>query len=391
MKEFLYKVNLNGVTVERREWAETKETLAKRLQLQGLIILSIELVKGTHKFNNCWTDKEIISFSYQMELLFNAGLPLRRIMELLIKKTSKIPYGSIKASIERGQSLAQVLEEHGLSALAVAIITAGEASGTLGTSFSLIKQFYEKRLLYRKKIVRTMIYPAFLLVLMIVFFLVTMFVILPNFRQVFITMHVELPWMTKLLFALSDILKEHYMIIMFSFCICCLGVTFLYRQKYIKYRVHKYIWNRGISLDWLAGIQYMSLLQIWSILLDSGISIIDSVKITQGLWLNCYGKVQSDALIEDLKSGHSFQSSLKDNHIGTPFIWDIVIVGEESGELVTMLAHCANYYETILDSYIKTLERLLEPILLSIMGLGIGILVATIMVPIFNSVSALGH
>ena len=56
-----------------------------------------------------------------------------------------------------------------------------------------------------------------------------------------------------------------------------------------------------------------------------------------------------------------------------------------------MLAHCANYYETILDAYIKTLERLLEPILLSIMGLGIGILVATIMVPIFNSVSALGH
>ena len=69
----------------------------------------------------------------------------------------------------------------------------------------------------------------------------------------------------------------------------------------------------------------------------------------------------------------------------------MVIVGEESGELVTMLAHCANYYETIIDTYIKTIERPLEPILLSIMGLGVGILVATIMVPIFNSVSALGH
>ncbi|MCF0158247.1 MAG: type II secretion system F family protein, partial [Veillonella sp.] len=77
--------------------------------------------------------------------------------------------------------------------------------------------------------------------------------------------------------------------------------------------------------------------------------------------------------------------------IGNPFIWQMVAVGEESGELVAMLRHCSKYYDSLLNQYITRLERLMEPILLSIMGIGIAILVVSVMYPLFTSISSLSY
>ena len=91
-----------------------------------------------------------------------------------------------------------------------------------------------------------------------------------------------------------------------------------------------------------------------------------------------------------LCKGHSFCESLKSSSVGNPFIWQMVAVGEESGELVAMLNHCSHYYESLLTQYIARMERLMEPILLTIMGVGIAILVISVMYPLFTSISSLG-
>ncbi|MDU2116488.1 MAG: type II secretion system F family protein [Veillonella sp.] len=91
-----------------------------------------------------------------------------------------------------------------------------------------------------------------------------------------------------------------------------------------------------------------------------------------------------------LLSGHSLEESLRTGQIGNAFIWQMVSIGEESGELVKMLNHCGCYYESILSKYIARLERLLEPILLTLMGIGVAVLVVSVMYPLFTSIANLG-
>ena len=113
------------------------------------------------------------------------------------------------------------------------------------------------------------------------------------------------------------------------------------------------------------------------------------MKLTKQVWRNDWGKIGTEQVIEKLQGGYSFQESLKSSSIGNSFIWQLVTVGEESGELVAMLEHCYEYYDSTLNQYIARLERLMEPILLSIMGIGIGILVVSVMYPLFTSLSSL--
>ena len=134
---------------------------------------------------------------------------------------------------------------------------------------------------------------------------------------------------------------------------------------------------------------YTSMLKIWALLLEAGLSIIQTVEITQPLWPNLYGRECSEYVKKELLSGHSLYESLEAAHIGNTFIWQMVSIGEESGELVTMLNHCGRYYELILSKYIGRLERLLEPILLTVMGIGVAVLVVSVMYPLFTSISSL--
>lgn len=132
------------------------------------------------------------------------------------------------------------------------------------------------------------------------------------------------------------------------------------------------------------------MLKVWALLLDSGISIIHTMNITRPLWGNMYGAECSEKVEAKLLSGHSFEESLRTENIGNPFIWQMISIGEESGELVKMLHHCGHYYESILSKYIARLERLLEPILLTLMGIGVAVLVVSVMYPLFTSIAKLG-
>ena len=135
---------------------------------------------------------------------------------------------------------------------------------------------------------------------------------------------------------------------------------------------------------------YTSMLKVWALLLDSGISIIHTMNITRPLWGNLYGTKCSEQVEAKLLTGHSFEESLRNGHIGNDFIWQMVSIGEESGELVKMLDHCGHYYESILSKYIARLERLLEPVLLTVMGIGVAVLVVSVMYPLFTSIAKLG-
>lgn len=378
----------NNETIKGLIWADSEQEVGTRLKRDGYKIykITLQVNKKKHK----WNHTMVVDVTYQLGLLIESGVPLRRALQLLCQGKRGLLYTALYESIERGQTLSQALRSESCPAIALALLESGEAAGTLGESLQYISRHYDWERQLRQKVISAISYPLFLLVLMNIFFLVTILFIIPSFEKVFTTMHITLPVMTRALFALGQGLKNHPIVVVILHCVGLGAMIFAYHQQSIKRKVHRWLWQLAHRYQWMTCIYYTSMLKVWALLLDSGISIIHTMNITRPLWGNIYGAECSEKVEAKLLSGHSFEESLRTENIGNSFIWQMISIGEESGELVKMLEHCGHYYESILSKYIARLERLLEPILLTLMGIGVAVLVVSVMYPLFTSIAKLG-
>ena len=378
----------NNETIKGLIWADSEQEVGTRLKRDGYKIykITLQVNKKKHK----WNHTMVVDVTYQLGLLIESGVPLRRALQLLCQGKRGLLYTALYESIERGQTLSQALRSESCPAIALALLESGEAAGTLGESLQYISRHYDWERQLRQKVISAISYPLFLLVLMNIFFLVTILFIIPSFEKVFTTMHITLPVMTRSLFALGQGLKNHPIVVVILHCVGLGAMVFAYRQYSIKRKVHRWLWQLAHRYQWMTCIYYTSMLKVWALLLDSGISIIHTMNITRPLWGNMHGSECSEKVEAKLLSGHSLEESLRTENIGNSFIWQMISIGEESGELVKMLEHCGHYYESILSKYIARLERLLEPILLTVMGIGVAVLVVSVMYPLFTSIAKLG-
>ena len=378
----------NNETIKGLIWADSEQEVGTRLKRDGYKIykITLQVNKKKHK----WNHTMVVDVTYQLGLLIESGVPLRRALQLLCQGKRGLLYTALYESIERGQTLSQALRSESCPAIALALLESGEAAGTLGESLQYISRHYDWERQLRQKVISAISYPLFLLVLMNIFFLVTILFIIPSFEKVFTTMHITLPVMTRSLFALGQGLNNHPIVVVILHCVGLGAMVFAYRQYSIKRKVHRWLWQLAHRYQWMTCIYYTSMLKVWALLLDSGISIIHTMNITRPLWGNMHGSECSEKVEAKLLSGHSFEESLRTENIGNSFIWQMISIGEESGELVKMLEHCGHYYESILSKYIARLERLLEPILLTLMGIGVAVLVVSVMYPLFTSIAKLG-
>ena len=389
MEAYEYVVkDKNNETIKGLIWADSEQEVGTRLKRDGYKIykITLQVNKKKHK----WNHTMVVDVTYQLGLLIESGVPLRRALQLLCQGKRGLLYTALYESIERGQTLSQALRSEGCPAIALALLESGEAAGTLGESLQYISRHYDWERQLRQKVISAISYPLFLLVLMNIFFLVTILFIVPSFEKVFTTMHITLPVMTRALFALGQGLKNHPIVVVILHCVGLGAMVFAYRQYSIKRKVHRWLWQLAHQYQWMTCIYYTSMLKVWALLLDSGISIIHTMNITRPLWGNMHGSECSEKVEAKLLSGHSLEESLRTENIGNSFIWQMISIGEESGELVKMLEHCGHYYESILSKYIARLERLLEPILLTLMGIGVAVLVVSVMYPLFTSIAKLG-
>ncbi|MDU4878306.1 MAG: type II secretion system F family protein, partial [Veillonella dispar] len=366
----------NNETIKGLIWADSEQEVGTRLKRDGYKIykITLQVNKKKHK----WNHTMVVDVTYQLGLLIESGVPLRRALQLLCQGKRGLLYTALYESIERGQTLSQALRSESCPAIALALLESGEAAGTLGESLQYISRHYDWERQLRQKVISAISYPLFLLVLMNIFFLVTILFIIPSFEKVFTTMHITLPVMTRSLFALGQGLKNHPIVVVILHCVGLGAMVFAYRQYSIKRKVHRWLWQLAHRYQWMTCIYYTSMLKVWALLLDSGISIIHTMNITRPLWGNMHGSECSEKVEAKLLSGHSLEESLRTENIGNSFIWQMISIGEESGELVKMLEHCGHYYESILSKYIARLERLLEPILLTLMGIGVAVLVVSV-------------
>ena len=378
--------------------APTAEGVRKQLSKMGMYPISIESAReevgvGWARFFQIFrrrvTPKEKILLTKQLAVLLKAGVPLLQALELLIDQFAgrmRAILIDLKDGIKEGQSLAEGLARYPkiFDTTYVQLVRAGEATGKLEVILERLIDFMERREEITKQVKAALRYPMIQLSVVVLVVIALLTFVLPNLAETFASQGVQLPWTTRFLLGLSDILISYWYIILGVLIVLIL----LFRswkstpngarqwdQFKLKVPMVRYFTQMG------AVVQFCRTL---GMLVESGVNLAEALDIVVKVIDN---RVLADALSEArdkiIKQGR-IAEFLKETNIFPPMAIYLINTGEQTGQLDHMLLTVAKNYEDDLVEYSDTLSSLLEPIMLLVMGVVVGFVVMSVVQPIFN-------
>jgi len=362
---------------------EVKEALSKPKGIPSGPVSLIGLLKGVKP-------GEIFAMTRQVSILLGAGVPLVKSLEALISQITNSMLqkimAQIKESVNEGNSLAFSLSQHPkfFSNLYVNMVDSGEASGSLDVVLGRLAEFGEHQQALRGRFKAALAYPAFMSLIgtVVLFFLITF--IVPNITKIFTDMHQTLPLPTVVLIEVSNFMLSFWWVILIAFLI---GIVIL-KQSKKRPGVH-YIWDKlKLRIPVFGPINQKIALarfgRTLGSLLQSGVPLITALQIVGKIVDNSLIARVIDNAIDEIQAGRSLASTLDQSRWFPSIAVQMISVGEQSGELEGMLNKIADTYEREVESHIMALTSMLEPVMILVMGLIVGFVVISILLPIFE-------
>lgn len=397
MITFSYKARdlASNKIVKSTVQAESEAEAGRLLMERNFIPLEInpEGTKGgiVDKLTNRITPKDRVVFTRQLATLISAGLPLAQslhtVQEQTTNKKLKAVVQNIISSVESGSSLAVAFEKEGIfNELFIALLAAGEVSGTLDKALERIANQQEKDAEIASKIRGAMMYPAIVLFVMVgvVVFMLTN--VVPQIENLYKSLHKNLPLLTQLMVDAEHILRQFWWIV-----IILIGVGGFYLKRYGATPNGKRQFDK-LKLKMpmfghLFGVLYMArFTRTGETLLMSGVPMLEMLRIAG----RSVGNIPvQDALArtaEKVKSGKSLAASLKNEPLILPLVSQMISIGEQSGSVDGMMGKAATFYENELDNAIKAISTAIEPLLMVCLAVVAGGMVGAILFPIYSLV-----
>jgi type II secretory pathway component PulF len=334
--------------------------------------------------------KEQMLFFRQLAILIEARVPivpaLVAIKEQAENKYFKKILEEIVQDIDDGLPLSEAMRKYPnvFSVLSVNIIKAGEISGNLRKSVTYVSDSIEKNYLLTSKIKSAMTYPSVVLAIFFLVGFVVMTVVMPKLTQVIKDMGVDVPWYTKVVISISDFMTLYWwavLLIIFSFVG---GIIY-----YIRTEEGKKDWDEiKLKLPVFGLIFRLVYLARFAdnlaVLLAGGIPIINALETVSSVIGNSvYERIFLEAS-EEVKIGGAMSKSLRKHPEIPPIVAHMVKIGEESGQIDSVLGYIAKFYEQETDQMTKNLTTLIEPVMMVIIGIAVGFLAVAIIMPIYN-------
>ncbi len=398
MKTFQYKVrdrqgNASSGVLE----ALDEKQAATILRSKGLLVtalyeedsLNLDALLG--QFSKPKQD-EITNFTRQMSTMISSGLPLVEALKILRNQSSsslKPVLDKVLTEVEGGSTLADAIQTSGggFSSVYVAMVRAGESAGVLDQVMSKLADALDKQREFASKTKGALVYPIIISIAMVVIAAIMMIFVVPRLTAMYKDFGAELPGPTKVLMGVSDFTVNYWYVLLIV-----LGVGFVFFQNWSKTEVG------GLILE-----QISFKIPIWgklrkdiiltefsrtiSVLLGAGIPILDALQIVSGtLGSKVYGAEVRQAAVY-VEKGISLAEAITRLEVFPPILSQMVAVGEETGKLDEVLAKLATFYEGESEIKIKALTTAIEPLIMIIMGVGVGFLVIAVIMPIYNLTS----
>jgi len=400
--EFSYQIkNPAGEILNGTIDAPDENVAVNLLHSRGYTVVSLEQVKKdlfTADINQLFAKpntKDMVVFTRQLATLIDADMPLaeglRTLAKQITKPTMRRIVTEISDAVEGGSALSGALSEYPklFTPFYVKLVKSGEVSGKLQDSLNYLADYLERTQSINSKIRGALAYPAFIIVAMIIVAIIMVVYVLPQLLVIFKESNVQnLPFTTKMLIAVTDFVNKY---LWFLIVIVIAGSIFFWR--YIMTTRGK-IWLDHFKLrapifgGILKNLYIARLAESLATLIKAGISILDAIKITAELVGN---RNYQDALLdaeESVRGGGNISDSFSKSPAIPPLVTSMVAIGERTGKLDYMLNHISKFYRSESENDIQNISQLIEPVLVFILGIGVAILVSSILLPIYNLVGA---
>ena len=380
--------------------AESEIAAAKLLSAQGFTPLKIELEDDRagifKRFANRVTTKDKIVFTRQLATLIGAGLPLSQSMRTVHEQTQNKSMQQIVqeiiGDIEGGRSLSDAFNKHPkvFDNVYLALVSAGEASGTLDEALRRVAAQQEKDAAMMSKIKGALTYPIIVLLVIVAVLGFMLVAVVPQVKNLYKDLNKELPLLTKILVDTADFFINYWWIV-----IMVIGIGVYFLIQYLKTEAGiKTKDTFKLNVPMFSGMfrrLYMArFTRTGQTLMSTGVAMLDMLNITSTAVNNTVVAEGIDRAAEKVKGGKSLSSSLRNEDYFLEMVPQMISIGEQSGKIDEMMGKCAQIYEDELDEEIRTISTAIEPVLMVVLAIVAGGMVGAILFPIYSLVNGVG-
>ena len=401
MKKFNYeaKDSSTNKVVRATVQADSESSAAKLLIAQGFAPLDIKEVNDNESFfkriTGRITTKDKIVFTRQLATLIGAGLPLSQSLRTVAEQTeNKRLQGVVEdiiASVEGGKSLSESFAKHPdvFDSVFLALIAAGEVSGTLDESLQRIAAQQEKDAATMSKIRGALTYPIIVLVVIFGVMAFMLFTVVPQVEKLYGDLKKELPFITQAMVTVADFFINFWWLVLII-----IGAGTYFFLQYLKsengikfkdtFKLNVPLFGKMFRKLYMARFA-----RTGQTLLATGVAMLDMLKITSDSVNNTIVGKSIDRAAEKVKGGKALSASLQPEEYILPLVPQMIKIGEQSGQIDEMMGKTAKVYEDELDEEIKAISTAIEPILMVILAIVAGGMVGAILLPIYSLVNGI--
>jgi type IV pilus assembly protein PilC len=399
MPRFSYTaVNKSGKTSTGTGESLSRQTLGDTLVKQGLRPLTIKVLSDKKSFGAKLKTfgqkvklKDLVIFSRQMSTMISAGVPLTRALSTMQTQTTNKYFQTIIAGIshdvEGGVSLGEAFGKYPsvFSEIYVNMIRAGEAGGILDDIMKRLATQVEQDSSMRKKIKGAMTYPIVILsVTVVAFFGITMLV-LPKIGKIITDLggpNAKLPIYTVWMLNISAFMQKRGLFVLAAFIIAVyFGLRYIKTPKG-KYNFHRVLLRIPILKDIIIKIAVARFARTFASLMTAGVTVLEALEVTGGAVGNKVIQKELIAAAQEVKNGKQLSEPLSKSRNFPAIVSQMLAIGEETGQTDTILLKVADFYEEEVSTVIDSLASIIEPIMIIVLGAGVGLIAASVMGPI---------
>ncbi len=397
MTAFHYQaVDADGKTKQGIVEADSAVRARSQLRESGLFVIELDDVaanKTAPQFNFArrrLSSSDLSLLLRQLATLLEAGLPLEQSLSVLIEQTTH-PYqrgllAALRADVLAGHTLAHAVAQHpnDFPEIHRALIRAGEASGELDTVMDKLATYSENQQALQQKVGLAFVYPAIVTVVAILVIGGLLLYVVPQVVSVFQQSHQALPWLTRSLIWVTDILSVAWFYLLLLLVAAGYAAKQMLKQETLRATLHRKLLRLPVLGRLIQGVNTARMASTLSILFGSGVPLLTAMSTASGVVGNLPMRYALEDAALKVREGVSLSRALASSGLFPPVLIHLIASGEQSGKLESMLDRVARQQEQEVSGFVTALTSLLEPLLILVMGAVVLVIVLAILLPIIQ-------
>ncbi|MAF84490.1 MAG: type II secretion system F family protein [Gammaproteobacteria bacterium] len=381
----------NGKRVKGKTVAASEAAVRAELRRQGVVPRRVRKETALFQKKGKVTTADIAIFSRQLATMLGAGIPLVQAFEIVgaghdNPAMRKLIY-AVKQDVEGGSALAESLAKHPLhfDDLFVNLVEAGEQAGALETLLDKIATYKEKTEAIKKKIKKALTYPAAVVVVALIVTTILLIFVIPEFETLFQGFGADLPAFTRMIINLSEFVRDRgWLLVIIAFGAVSGYLAMYKRSRPLRESQDRIMLKLPIIGNILEKAAIARFSRTLSTMFAAGVPLVEALESVAGATGNIVFENATMAIKDEVSTGQRLQRAMENTKLFPNMVIQMIAVGEESGSLDDMSSKVADFYEEDVDNAVDNMSSLLEPMIMSILGVLVGGLVVAMYLPIFK-------